>query len=634
MLNFLQSQVLFYAAIVLVLFLPGYFLLLAIFGKSGKLSSLEKFILSFGLSIITVDFIFFIYHKADIIINKPASIAGIVIFLAICYAAYKLKNRKKTCNEKITAEDEEDLFNFSKNQFILILLLVFMAFFIKTAYLSKTVFPSATDMGHHMYWAKWMADTGRLPNYEGMPDFIIGEHVVFGIIGILSGASFFSAFPPVILYLANIFSLLTVFILVLRIFKNKEVAILLLLFLGVLFAVASPQIKFVSGGVVGNIFGNVLMPLALYFFYRAFSGIAEKPRDGALNEFNISKTFLSLAVFSTCGLFYTHHLTAFVFLFVFSFLVVFFLAVNFKKAKIIFLNIMRIVFSARVVGILFLCLIFFFWVFTPNYAQRSALDTAIGAPSKETRDGLSFYNIKGTAGEARVALGIFGLVLLAVNYRRENFGYAIIASWTIMLWLMSTKPNWLFINLPSSRIGNYLSYPLAILSAYGFHFVFKKNSHSPLIKAGFVIALVFVLISGISDSVLAFKNQNNTQNLAQTFNASTYAAKNTTSADVILKDHNYIDGDSWMKLFFNRGYKYPLSRGYFKRYEDATKSRENCTLIMISTPNSREASDCFLETGTNYIMVNPNYDGTQFKKLLNFNEVYASDEVVVFHKKY
>jgi len=43
-----------------------------------------------------------------------------------------------------------------------------------------------------------------------------------------------------------------------------------LLFLGVLFAVTAPQAKYVSGGVMGNIFGNFFMPLAFYFYYRGF----------------------------------------------------------------------------------------------------------------------------------------------------------------------------------------------------------------------------------------------------------------------------------------------------------------------------------------------------------------------------
>lgn len=623
MLEFIQNQILFYVSLAFVLFVPGYFLLLAIYGKSKIISNLERFVISFGLSVVVVDFIFFTFDKLGILITRPSSIVGILAFVLACYAIYKIKHR----NTEIKNEESKELFNFSKNQFILILLLLSLAFFIKTSYLSGTVLPSSTDMGHHMYWAKVMTESHILPTYEGMPDFIIGEHVIFGIIGILSGASFFSAFPPLVLYLINIFSLLAVFILIIRIFENKNIAILSLFFLGVLYAVSSPQAKFVSGGVVGNILGNFLMPLSFYFYYRAFADL------GKTNSDNNSRAFFATGVFLTAGLFYTHHLTAFIFIFVTIFLAILFILTNFKELGIVFRKALKIIFSPQSISVLVLCLIFFFWVFTPNYAQKSAVDTAVGVPSKSTRLGLSFDNIRGTVGEARIALGIIGLVLLGINYKRKNFGYAIIVSWAVMIWLMSTKPQWLFIDLPSSRIGNYLTYPLAILASYGFYYVFKNYSKNFLIKASFILIFSFAVINGISELNSSFNNKNNSAELVQTFHSTEYVAKNTSNSDIILKDHNYISGDSWMKLLFGRGYKYPLSRGYFKRYEDPINPREQCTLLMISNPNSSEAKNCFSETGTNYIIVDPLYDSAQFKKLANFNEVYAGENIALFFKK-
>jgi len=235
MFQFVQSQLIFYIAIALVLFLPGYSLLLAIWGKSKVLNLLEKFILSFGLSIICVDFIFFLYSRLTLPINRLSAFLGILLFSAIAFFIYKWR---KFPIETITAD--ENLFQFSKIQFSSILLLIFLAFFIKTAFLSQTVLPTATDMGHHMYWAKWITEKQALPDYGGLPDFMIGEHVIFAVISLLSGLSFFSAFPILTLYLINIFGLLTIFILVLRIFQKKQIALLVLFLLGVLFAIASP----------------------------------------------------------------------------------------------------------------------------------------------------------------------------------------------------------------------------------------------------------------------------------------------------------------------------------------------------------------------------------------------------------
>jgi hypothetical protein len=207
------------------------------------------------------------------------------------------------------------------------------------------------------------------------------------------------------------------------------------------------------------------------------------------------------------------------------------------------------------------------------------------------------------------------------------------------------------VNLPSDRIGNYLSYPLAILSAYAFYTIFRPESCqlfwgrklcdssqglviSKLLRGTFLIIFTFVLVSGLSDSAQSFKKQDSLTETNQTFSASDYLAKNTTSNDMIIKDHNYITADSWIKLFFMRGYKYPASRGYFKRYEDTgNRNQDVCTLVMISDPSTDQAQKCFSDTKTDFVMINPKYDAPQFQKLSGFNQVYFSPEIAVYYKK-
>ncbi|MFA6973549.1 MAG: DUF1616 domain-containing protein [Parcubacteria group bacterium] len=644
MLEFIQNQILFYISLGLVLFVPGYFLLLAIFGRSGALSRFERFAIAFGLSIVSVDFILFALSRAGVAITRLSTIAGIVIFSAICFAVYKISviasiaKQSRDDRSEIAAvvtlpRNDNALFNFSKKQFALILLLLFLTLFIKVAYLSGTVLPTSTDMGHHMYWAKWMVVQQALPTYDGMPDFIIGEHTIFGAMALIGGLDFFSAFPPVVLLLVDLLGILTVFLLTLRIFKDKNVAILSLLFLGVLFAISSPQAKFVSGGVIGNLMGNFLMPLAFYFYYRAFSFFGEKRELG-----REEKKFLGMAIFTTFGLFYTHHLTSFIFLFIFAFLVVLFLALNYREAKNIITRVVRMFFSPEVLPIFLTGLIFFFFIFTPSYIEPSAVGTAVGAPSKATREGLSISALKSSVGEARLALGFLGILLLAYSYRKKDFGFAVVTAWAVMIFVMSSVPQILFINLPSNRIGNYLSYPLAILSAFGLYAVFQKNTDSrqrgrTLFQASFLLIITFVLVNGLADSAASLTNKNEADLMAQTFHSAQYVAKTTSDKDIVLKDHNYINSDAWMKLFFMRGYKYPDSRGFFKRYEDPTKPREMCTLYMISNPGGADAQKCFSETRTNFLMINPRYDSAQFHKLQEFDQVYFGGNVAVYYKR-
>lgn len=651
--SFINSQILFYLSVIVILFIPGYFLLLAVFGKNeDKISKLERFIFSFGLSLIIVNFIAFTYSKLNIPITALSSVLGVLFFSLACFGIYLY------CHSRAGGNDKDKLFSFSKKQFVLIFLLLFLTIFIKTAYLSGTVAPTSTDMGHHMYWVKLITETHKLPDYEGMPDFIIGEHIAISEIAMISQLDVFSALPVIFLLIINLLSILVVFVFTLRIFKNKNIAILTLLFLGVLFAISSPQAKFVSGGVMGNILGNLLMPMAFYFYFRAIESLFTNPplplgEDVAYSrqerDFANSKKFLSLGILSTFGLFYTHHLTAFIFLFVFSLAIFIFLAINYKDLVVILRKFSKIIFSFPVIMTFLAGLIFFFFIFTPTYISTSAVGTAVGAPSKATREGLSINNLKSSVGEARLALGAIGFILLIIGYRKKNFGFALASSWTAMIFLMSTKPDLIFINLPSSRIGNYLSYPLAILSSYAFYKIFhpdfsnlkklgfKDDIKNPVFNSlffgAFLLIGVFALSEGFLDSAQAVKKSPDFTPLVKTFDASEYLKKNINKEDVVLKDHNYIIGDSWIKLFFMQNYRYPLSRGYFKRYEDPTKPREMCTLHMISNPSGNEAVDCFSETKTNFLMINPLYDSSQFKKLKDFDAIYNNGGVAIYHRK-
>lgn len=681
MLDLIQNQILFFLALAFVTFLPGYCLVLAIFKKSGTISTLERFIVSFGSSIISLDFILFSYSGLHIAITRLSVILGILVFSGICLVIYKLRRHSELDNQSSEesqdpslrtseAQDDDSLFSFSKNQFILILLLLFLTVFIKTAYLSGSIAPTPTDLGHHLYWSKLIADTHQLTNYEGLPDFIIGEHTVFASIYLLTGLNFFTGWPVVILYLINLLGILTVFILTLRIFRQKVTAILTLFFLGVLYAISSPQAKYVSGGVMGNIFGDYLMPLAIYFYYRSFEFLNLKSQynllpftgeggsipqsgretDEGKNRKN-SITFLALAVFTTVGLFYTHHLTAFILLLVFALLIPMFVVINYKDIKTLWNKAWPVIFSPKVLATLAVGFIFFFFIFTPSYVNTKAIGTAVGSATKNTRIGLSIANLKQTVGEPRLALGFLGLLILLISFRRRNFGYVAIAAWAIMIFIMSVFPKLLFVNLPSERIGNYLSYPLAILSAYALYAVFRPEScqlfwgkkfcensrgltADKFLRALFLVVFIFAVAGGMRDTAQAFKKTDSSASVNQTFDASRYLAANNSASDEILKDHNYITSDSWIKIFFMRGYKYPASRGLFSRYSaTGNRNTEVCTLTMISNPGSDEANECFSDTKTDFIMINPKYDSAQFQKLTDFNQVYFSPEIAIYYKK-
>lgn len=645
MFQFIISQLLFYIAIGIILFLPGYSLILAT-RLYKNFSWLELFVIAFGSSIAIVNFLIILLGYSHIGITRISIIGIIILFSTVCYGIFYYRNKKSGVLfiKKETTNDA-----LSRKSTILVILLIFLTIFIKTIYFTDTIFPTTTDLGHHMYWTKQIVVTGNLPQYEktdigsdftiGVPlpmaDFIIGEHLIFAAINLVSGVDFVSAFPALILFLVQIMSVLAIFVLTREIFKKAShnygdaIAIMALFLIGPLYALASPQAKFVSGGVIGNTIGNLFIPLAILFYIRALS---EK-----------KSLFLSLALFITFGLTYTHHLSMFVFIFTAIFTVIAFAILNFKTIKSELLPLLKLLISPSVLAVLAAGIIFIFFIYTPTYLNQQAINTAVGAPSKATRTGLTLTQLKLTAGEARFAFAIAGILLLFFARKIGEYRQAFIIGWVVALALMSLRPDWLFVDIPSNRIASYIVFPVAIVAASMIVHVFillkdgeYKNGRN-YIGSSFVLAIFFAFMlfattNGLFDNSQALNSASSTNKAIQTYAASKYLAQNSTEQDIVLKDHNYLAGDSWIKLFFMRGYNYPLSRGYFKRYEDETKPREQCTNFMITLPSSPEAKQCFSGTKTDFIMVNPKIDGGQFTKLKDFWRIYSSDEVGIFYK--
>jgi hypothetical protein len=643
MLDFILSQFLFYFAIVLVLFVPGYALIYALFGKKWPISSLEAFFISFGLSIVSVNFIMLFLGKINLPLTRWSLFFSLLLLTLICGAIY-LKRWKK--NEASVKLKELALPVFSRVQLVAVILLLLLTFFIKTVYLKDTILPTSTDLGHHMYWAKTISVSGKIPVYakvnidmesnkltepQPIADFIIGEHLIFSAINLVSGIDYISYFPSLILFLVHLMAILAMFSLTRLFFKDytdaNTIAIATLFFIGPLYALASPQAKFVSGGVIGNVFGNFFIPLCLYFFLRA---LMEK-----------SSLMLALGLFVSLGMAYTHHLSTFIFIFIFIFSGLFFLIFNFRELKKYFRDWQKILFKPAPLVILAIGVIFVFLIYTPTYLNTKAIDTAVGAPSKATRAGLTFDELSDATGKIRMALGLFGLALLFLAKKYKSYAGAFLLGWALSLVAISLWPNLLFVDIPSDRIANYIVFPFSLLSGFTFVYFFdllkdseaKKQYLNPtFVLTAFLLLFTFLAMNGLRENASTLNTDVNVRATLETYHASTFLAQKTTTQDIVLKDHNYLPADSWMKLYFMRGYTYPLSRGYFKRYDDVAKMREQCTNLMISTPSDPIAKDCFSKTQTNFLMLNPKFDSMQFVKLKNFWKIYSADDLVIFYK--
>lgn len=642
--SFIVNQILFYFAIILVLFLPGWFFLLAFFGKSN-LSTLEKFVISVGLSVLICDFLMMLLSKIGVPFTKTSLILTLLLFAAGCYGIYRIKQKKSSAqNESGTSRHVETflLYDFSKKQFLLIIAILFLSVFTRTLYLQNAIPPSSTDLGHHMYWSKLFAENGKIDNYaqsdivekngvyeiaapRPISDFIIGEHLIFSAIGLISGASFISAFPVLVLLLINILTLLAIFILSLRLFENnpqnKNIAIFALFLSGALFTIDPPQAKFVGGGVIGNIIGNLILPLTFYFYIRFL-----RERE---------TTFLFFALFFSMGLFYTHHLTGLIFLLTLAGFIFLSVIFNFKQTKNIISNEKKILLSPLIISFFLFAICFVFFVYTPSYLKNSAINTVVGEVQKIEHEGLTTLQFRNILGEARISLGFLGIFLLLLFYKKSDFKYSqlLLISWTLIISLISLAPNLIKISIPSGRVANYGIYPFAIIGAFAFVSTFSQKKFQKLTASAFLLIFTFIFVNSFGGNADYLKENNSAQKTLQTFDAGKYLASKMNKNDLLASDHIYLSADSWIKLFFMRDYAFPVYRANLERYENGIDKNEFCSRDMISNPGGELGKKCFSDLGVNFVIVNKEMDSAQFQKLNTFWQIYSNEKINVYYAK-
>ncbi len=661
--DFLSQQLIFISTTFVLLLVPGYAFLRAIFHRN-QFTPLERFVLSVPISFAIITLSVIALDAFGILLTQQVLLITIsAVTLQFFVFALFIKHK---CSERACPSTT---FNFSKKQTTLITILIVFTILIKGMFLINTIFPTATDLGHHMFWVKKITTQQKLPNYkkieiktnednaanftqpQNIADFIVGEHVIFAVIKILTGQSVVSTFPSLVLFVINIFSILTIFIFSRRLFARYKygthVAILTLLFIGPLWAVSGAQTKFVSGGVIGNILGNLLIPATLYFLYRA------------LNTKNALLLIPTIVLGTTLA--YTHHLSTLIFGYVFIFTFIGFVLLQ-RDGWQGYKNIFSLFKNYYVVPLILISLGALLILAPPSYLDKDAITSSIGTPSKSTRTGVPFEQLMYMLGSARFVFGIIGLLMLSgfaimkrfgkfdnlgkKNHPTNLYGTLFLLGWGWTLLLMSLTPQLLKVNIISTRIATYGVFPLAILAGLSIiwivHIIANRKKHSlivpqPLVTTFLFCIIVFVFVSGIHDNARSMNDTPKTNKALQTFHTGDYTSKVfkkqiATNAFWIVKDHNYITSDTWLKVFYAYDYSFPLSRSYFKRYE-THPNRETCTREMISAPKSEFAKKCFESLNVHAVIVNTQQDAGQFLNDDSFNRIYQNDELSVFIKK-
>jgi hypothetical protein len=657
---FLQ-QSFFITVVFLLLFMPGWILLRTLF-PAKAFEPFERIVVSVPISfaLITLSAIALdLYGLRFDRMHLAVLIATILILPFVLYLPLR-KYRDIHMNT--------DLFSFPKKQTRLIIIIILFAIVIKTIFLINTIFPTATDLGHHLYWVEKITVDHELPTYEKreivmssddayvisdpepIADFIIGEHVLLAMIKTFTGLPVISTFPSLFLFVINVFTMLMIFVLTRRFFEKHHygslIAIGALLLSGPLWAISGAQAKFVSGGVIGNILGNLLIPATLYFLYRAFV------HKNAL--------LLSIAIILGVTLAYTHHLSALIFGYVFLCSIIYFIILN--KEKLSGYSRLFVLLRDPLIIVLFAAIGALFFFAPPSYLDKDVISASVGAPSKSTRTGIPFTELMYMIGDARFVLGLIGFAFLLIaavttRIRHRTMSYlqkinvsiytlSFLLGWCSAVLLMTLAPHALQVNIISSRIATYCAFPIMILGAYAcvhmLHTVLhKKNSRTfvpqIIVSTMALLIITFIFVSGSRDNATALNPAPKTTAALQTFHIGEYASKvlkNTIVSDDawMVKDHNYIVADTWLKINFAYDYSFPLSRSYFERYEN-NPDRETCTREMISDPTSDFAITCFDQLNVTSVLVSTEDDAAQFEVLDHFDRIYQNDLLSLFVRK-
>lgn len=629
----------FFITFTAVFFLPG-FSLLYLFRRSLKLTAIEYLVLSAGASVAFVNLVVLTLNKLGwpFTAGNLANALFLATALPFVFSTFPSWKTFLPAKESTKEEDQNEaqpepvvknfaVVTMSKNAFTSGLILLAILFLIVTRFLATDIVPNNTDLGHHIYWAEVMRTEQKIPHYD-TDEVIVGEHIPFMVVAAITNISLLSAFPVIMLFFFNILGIMAVYGLTLRIFRSHLIAWTSLAFTGVFYAISAPMGKFVVGGVVGNIFGNLFIPLIILAFL--------------LSVKNKKSEMLCLAIFLLQGIFYIHHLSTFLLVFIIagSLLIYGFSSVAQRSFRKKAGDLIKTALSPLPLLAIALFLFTLGYIYVPSYVSENSVATVAQAPVKDTHLGISLTSFIASTGDWRAVLGVTGLILYAyVASKKKSLsraGTAVMLSWTLVLLLLSFYPQVFMVDLPSRRVANYLVIPLSILAAYSLALILKtmRNGMERSLAAAVMLTLgISLFLNGYADSLSYYIPQSQAKSAVQVYHASAYLAEKTTGEDIILKDHANITADSWIKFFFLRGYNYLLTRTFDYKYLDPDNSgRETCTREMTIAPDSREGFSCYQKTNTGYVILKKDYDNFFFDTSDNFGKIYENDFIVIYRR--
>jgi|GEM_PF-457029 len=685
--------------------LPGYLLTRAVF-PPRQMKDLLKTLPSLEGSLVYRYFYFLFAPASGLILvdalvlvmakfNFPLNFTNYFLGFSILNIALLIFNFRSTKPAEIKADNNKDNFKI----YILIFIALWLgSILIRTVFYLPNAVPQDIDLGHHMYWSQLIVQKETFPVYD-TAEVIEGEHMVFAILSKLSGVTLLSAIPLIILSFYNLIMLLALSFTSLVVSANRKVALWVLFFSGIYFAIDPPQARYVKGGVIGNTFGNlfiVLVFLLVFLFFRYFYQNLNRRNKTLLCSnktescsYREISSLISLILIIIAGSFYTHHLSTFLLGITLAASFFFWLIATFiswknmpasrerrrgesghifvwEVVRLLFDFFRKIILSLKFILTFLVVIVFPLFIYLPFYLKSHAIETVTQDPEKDTHLGVPLTNFPGKLGWIRFILLTVSIILLLISLiasilKRYKISeklsslhflkhyyiktglkpistkilYLLLLGWFSPLALLSFYPGILKVDLPSTRVINYLVFPSILLGAVIADLIFtwvKINYQGKTALTILFISGLAIIWDGTGDFRSAYTGQNKFQEAVQLYNASDYLAKHTKNDAVILKDHRTISGDTWIKFFLLRGYDDMLSRTYDYKYNAIGNNLDPCTKEMITVPESNISEKCYGQTRISYVIVKPTGDEFLFWKGQGFNAVYLNDSLAIFSK--
>ena len=513
----------------------------------------------------------------------------------------------------------KDSFFVNKTNFIIFIGIILFIFKLCFTVFYIQYLPYGTDLGHHAFWAKHIITTGNLPDYQSN-QFVIGESILLAMPFLISEIALNSVYSLILLFSFYLLGAMGVLILSFRLFNCKILPSLMsFLLITIPYNFLPPHFNFIISGVVGNLLGNFISIGFIYFLYRF---ITEKKEDFGL--------FTLISLF---GLVYVHSLTTLLFTLIFLlFLIIYFLFShkNFILSAKSFLTTL----TNKKILILIILILSLFFLMKPAYLVYTTFSEVFTGALLEAHQGLDILNYLEIIGNLRVLFGIGGIILLyLLKFPREY--KLLFTSWLLVLFVLSFLPETFNLGLPSSRIANYLIYPFAILGGFFLYYLVKWIEYVFVSRIIYTISVMFIILLIFSNSLFSsdkyFEPDIGIDEIQDLYDASYYLQGVVQDGELVLTDHIYVKGDSWIKFFLNKEYDDVLFRTFPFRYEPPY-NLDTCPRDMVISPLSSYSQKCFLKYNVKYILLANNHIPEGYISSAQFEKVYSNNHFTIFLK--